>query len=96
MVQRKEGAGRRTGCSEGGCWLGTGCWVGMEGAVLEGAGVGGGAGRLPCPCAECSPPSYLPPGIPRPLHPPELPPYYPLSPGAVGQIPHPLGWLVPQ
>ncbi|NXC21061.1 TF7L1 factor, partial [Corythaeola cristata] len=35
-------------------------------------------------------------GIPRPPHPSELPPYYPLSPGAVGQIPHPLGWLVPQ
>ncbi|NXE42825.1 TF7L1 factor, partial [Ptilorrhoa leucosticta] len=35
-------------------------------------------------------------GIPRPPHPPELPPYYPLSPGAVGQLPHPLGWLVPQ
>lgn len=35
-------------------------------------------------------------GIPRPPHPSELSPYYPLSPGAVGQIPHPLGWLVPQ
>ncbi|NXU52920.1 TF7L1 factor, partial [Turnix velox] len=35
-------------------------------------------------------------GIPRPPHPSELPPYYPLSSGAVGQIPHPLGWLVPQ
>ncbi|XP_015738534.1 transcription factor 7-like 1 [Coturnix japonica] len=49
-----------------------------------------------------SPPAHLSPdidpktGIPRPPHPPELPPYYPLSPGAVGQIPHPLGWLVPQ
>ncbi|NXR24157.1 TF7L1 factor, partial [Cinclus mexicanus] len=49
-----------------------------------------------------SPPSHLSPeidpktGIPRPPHPPELPPYYPLSPGAVGQLPHPLGWLVPQ
>uniref|UniRef100_A0A8B9ZD81 Transcription factor 7 like 1 n=1 Tax=Anas platyrhynchos TaxID=8839 RepID=A0A8B9ZD81_ANAPL len=49
-----------------------------------------------------SPPGHLSPeidpktGIPRPPHPPELPPYYPLSPGAVGQIPHPLGWLVPQ
>ncbi|XP_031452881.1 transcription factor 7-like 1 isoform X2 [Phasianus colchicus] len=48
-----------------------------------------------------SPPAHLSPdidpktGIPRPPHPPELPPYYPLSPGAVGQIPHPLGWLVP-
>ncbi|XP_072773878.1 transcription factor 7-like 1 isoform X1 [Taeniopygia guttata] len=49
-----------------------------------------------------SPPGHLSPdidpktGIPRPPHPPELPPYYPLSPGAVGQLPHPLGWLVPQ
>ncbi|XP_040885290.1 transcription factor 7-like 2 isoform X3 [Toxotes jaculatrix] len=31
-------------------------------------------------------------GIPRPPHPPDISPYYPLSPGAVGQIPHPLGW----
>ncbi|XP_017529789.2 transcription factor 7-like 1 [Manis javanica] len=49
-----------------------------------------------------SPPTHLSPeidpktGIPRPPHPSELSPYYPLSPGAVGQIPHPLGWLVPQ
>ncbi|KAG5834763.1 hypothetical protein ANANG_G00265010 [Anguilla anguilla] len=50
-----------------------------------------------------SPPSHLSPeildpktGIPRTPHPSELSPYYPLSPGAVGQIPHPLGWLVPQ
>ncbi|XP_048842640.1 transcription factor 7-like 2 isoform X13 [Brienomyrus brachyistius] len=35
-------------------------------------------------------------GIPRPPHPSDISPYYPLSPGAVGQIPHPLGWLVPQ
>ncbi|KAL4609308.1 transcription factor 7-like 1-A isoform X2 [Arapaima gigas] len=35
-------------------------------------------------------------GIPRTAHPSELSPYYPLSPGPVGQIPHPLGWLVPQ
>ncbi len=35
-------------------------------------------------------------GIPRTPHPSELSPYYPLSPGAMGQIPHPLGWLVPQ
>ncbi|KAM8836921.1 transcription factor 7-like 2 [Spinachia spinachia] len=34
--------------------------------------------------------------IPRPPHPPDISPYYPLSSGAVGQIPHPLGWLVPQ
>ncbi|XP_075419185.1 transcription factor 7-like 1 isoform X2 [Tenrec ecaudatus] len=34
-------------------------------------------------------------GIPRPPHPSELSPYYPLSPGPVGQMPHPLGWLVP-
>ncbi|XP_032099387.1 transcription factor 7-like 1 [Sapajus apella] len=49
-----------------------------------------------------SPPTHLSPeidpktGIPRPPHPSELSPYYPLSPGAVGQIAHPLGWLVPQ
>ncbi|XP_078469365.1 transcription factor 7-like 2 isoform X2 [Lampetra fluviatilis] len=30
-------------------------------------------------------------GLPRPGHTPELSPYYPLSPGAMGQIPH-LGW----
>ncbi|XP_077594578.1 transcription factor 7-like 2 isoform X13 [Stigmatopora nigra] len=35
-------------------------------------------------------------GIPRPPHPTDISPYYPLSPGTVGQIPHPLGWLVPQ
>uniref|UniRef100_A0AAY4E6R5 HMG box domain-containing protein n=1 Tax=Denticeps clupeoides TaxID=299321 RepID=A0AAY4E6R5_9TELE len=50
-----------------------------------------------------TPPSHLSPeildpktGIPRTPHPSELSPYYPLSPGAVGQIAHPLGWLVPQ
>ncbi|KAM8974761.1 transcription factor 7-like 1 isoform 2-T2 [Pelodytes ibericus] len=49
-----------------------------------------------------TPPGHLSPeidpktGIPRPPHPSELSPYYPLSPGAMGQIPHPLGWLVPQ
>ncbi|KAJ8286769.1 hypothetical protein GJAV_G00043090 [Gymnothorax javanicus] len=50
-----------------------------------------------------SPPAHLSPeildpktGIPRMPHPSELSPYYPLSPGAVGQIPHPLGWLMPQ
>ncbi|XP_067321925.1 transcription factor 7-like 2 isoform X8 [Anolis sagrei] len=49
-----------------------------------------------------NPPPHLPAdvdpktGIPRPPHPPDISPYYPLSPGAVGQIPHPLGWLVPQ
>ncbi len=32
-------------------------------------------------------------GIPRPPHPSDISSYYPLSPG---QIPHPLGWLVPQ
>uniref|UniRef100_A0A672L9A7 Transcription factor 7 like 2 n=1 Tax=Sinocyclocheilus grahami TaxID=75366 RepID=A0A672L9A7_SINGR len=31
-------------------------------------------------------------GIPRPPHPSDISPYYPLSPGTVGQIPHPLGW----
>ncbi|XP_049553013.1 transcription factor 7-like 2 isoform X10 [Orcinus orca] len=45
-----------------------------------------------------NPPPHLPAdvdpktGIPRPPHPPDISPYYPLSPGAVGQIPHPLGW----
>ncbi|XP_067251605.1 transcription factor 7-like 1-B [Chanodichthys erythropterus] len=50
-----------------------------------------------------TPPTHLSPeildpktGIPRTPHPSELSPYYPLSPGAMGQIPHPLGWLVPQ
>lgn len=50
-----------------------------------------------------SPPAHLSPeildpktGVPRMPHPSELSPYYPLSPGAVGQIPHPLGWLMPQ
>ncbi|XP_072335495.1 transcription factor 7-like 2 isoform X18 [Scyliorhinus torazame] len=49
-----------------------------------------------------NPPPHLPAdvdpktGIPRPPHPSDISPYYPLSPGAVGQIPHPLGWLVPQ
>ncbi|XP_031426098.1 transcription factor 7-like 1-B isoform X3 [Clupea harengus] len=50
-----------------------------------------------------TPPSHLSPeildpktGIPRTPHPSELSPYYPLSPGAVGQIAHPLGWLVSQ
>ncbi|XP_056585643.1 transcription factor 7-like 1-B [Triplophysa dalaica] len=50
-----------------------------------------------------TPPSHLSPeildpktGIPRTPHPAELSPYYPLSPGGMGQIPHPLGWLVPQ
>lgn len=35
-------------------------------------------------------------GIPRTPHPSELSPYYPLSPGAVGSIAHPLSWLMPQ
>ncbi|XP_065118008.1 transcription factor 7-like 1-A [Paramisgurnus dabryanus] len=55
------------------------------------------------PFSPGTPPSHLSPeildpktGIPRTPHPSELSPYYPLSPGAVGQIPHPLGWLVPQ
>ncbi|XP_030623553.1 transcription factor 7-like 1-A isoform X2 [Chanos chanos] len=50
-----------------------------------------------------TPPSHLSPeildpktGIPRTPHPSELSPYYPLSPGAVGQIAHPLSWLMPQ
>uniref|UniRef100_A0A8C4ZPV6 Transcription factor 7 like 1b n=1 Tax=Gadus morhua TaxID=8049 RepID=A0A8C4ZPV6_GADMO len=50
-----------------------------------------------------TPPGHLSPeildpktGIPRTPHPSELSPYYPLSPGAVGQLSHPLGWLVPQ
>ncbi|KAG7264907.1 hypothetical protein CRUP_005612, partial [Coryphaenoides rupestris] len=33
--------------------------------------------------------------IPRPPHPSDISPYYPLSPGAVGQIPHPLGFPPP-
>uniref|UniRef100_A0A8D3DBS0 Transcription factor 7 like 1b n=1 Tax=Scophthalmus maximus TaxID=52904 RepID=A0A8D3DBS0_SCOMX len=50
-----------------------------------------------------TPPSHLSPeildpktGIPRTPHPSELSPYYPLSPGAVGSIAHPLGWLMQQ
>uniref|UniRef100_A0A8C5MRD7 Transcription factor 7 like 1 n=1 Tax=Leptobrachium leishanense TaxID=445787 RepID=A0A8C5MRD7_9ANUR len=49
-----------------------------------------------------TPPGHLSPeidpktGIPRPPHPSELSPYYPLSPGAMGQLHHPLGWLMPQ
>uniref|UniRef100_H3CLA7 Transcription factor 7 like 1b n=1 Tax=Tetraodon nigroviridis TaxID=99883 RepID=H3CLA7_TETNG len=50
-----------------------------------------------------TPPSHLSPeildpktGIPRTPHPSELSPYYPLSPGAVGSIAHPLGWFMPQ
>ncbi|XP_069756025.1 transcription factor 7-like 2 isoform X16 [Narcine bancroftii] len=45
-----------------------------------------------------NPPPHLPAdvdpktGIPRPPHPSDISPYYPLSPGTVGQIPHPLGW----
>uniref|UniRef100_A0A3P8WGL4 Transcription factor 7 like 1 n=1 Tax=Cynoglossus semilaevis TaxID=244447 RepID=A0A3P8WGL4_CYNSE len=46
-----------------------------------------------------TPPSHLSPeildpktGIPRTPHPSELSPYYPLSPGAVGSIAHPLSW----
>ncbi|XP_051496652.1 LOW QUALITY PROTEIN: transcription factor 7-like 1 [Apus apus] len=52
------------------------------------------------PLPPSATPGHLPPdidpktGIPRP--PPDLAPYYPLPHGAVGQIPHPLGWLVPQ
>uniref|UniRef100_A0A8C6ZXN8 Transcription factor 7 like 2 n=1 Tax=Nothoprocta perdicaria TaxID=30464 RepID=A0A8C6ZXN8_NOTPE len=48
-----------------------------------------------------NPPPHLPAdvdpktGIPRPPHPPDISPYYPLSPGTVGQIPHPLGWFPP-
>uniref|UniRef100_UPI00398E5A2D transcription factor 7-like 1 n=1 Tax=Pristiophorus japonicus TaxID=55135 RepID=UPI00398E5A2D len=48
-----------------------------------------------------NPPPHLSPdidsktGLPRvPPH-VELAPYYPLSPGAVGQIAHPLGWVMP-
>ncbi|TRY81599.1 hypothetical protein DNTS_030996 [Danionella cerebrum] len=53
--------------------------------------------------SPATPPAHLSPeildpktGIPRPPHPSELSPYYPLSPGAVGPITHPLGWLLPQ
>uniref|UniRef100_A0A3P9JP76 Transcription factor 7 like 1a n=1 Tax=Oryzias latipes TaxID=8090 RepID=A0A3P9JP76_ORYLA len=48
-----------------------------------------------------TPPSHLSPeildpktGIPRTPHPSELSPYYPLSPGAVGSIAHPLSWFM--
>ncbi|XP_078421473.1 transcription factor 7-like 1 isoform X2 [Cetorhinus maximus] len=34
-------------------------------------------------------------GLPRVPHPSELSPYYPLSPGTVGQITHPLSWVMP-
>ncbi|XP_075895045.1 transcription factor 7-like 1-B isoform X2 [Nelusetta ayraudi] len=50
-----------------------------------------------------TPPSHLSPeildpktGIPRTPHPSELSPYYPLSPGAVGSIAHPLSWFMQQ
>ncbi|XP_051897215.1 transcription factor 7-like 1 isoform X2 [Pristis pectinata] len=48
-----------------------------------------------------SPSSHLSPeldpktGLPRVRHPSELTAFYPLSPGAVGQLAHPLGWMVP-
>ena len=51
---------------------------------------------LVCESNPPPPPRCLSPGVPRTPHPAELSPYYPLSPGAVGQIHHPLGWLVPQ
>ncbi|XP_078095831.1 transcription factor 7-like 2 [Mustelus asterias] len=34
-------------------------------------------------------------GLTRVPHPSELSPYYPLSPGTVGQIAHPLSWVMP-
>ncbi|XP_069773628.1 transcription factor 7-like 2 isoform X2 [Narcine bancroftii] len=34
-------------------------------------------------------------GLPRVRHPSELTAFYPLSPGTVGQIAHPLSWVVP-
>ncbi|XP_067879200.1 transcription factor 7-like 2 isoform X1 [Heterodontus francisci] len=34
-------------------------------------------------------------GLPRVPHPSELSSYYPLSPGTMGQIAHPLGWVMP-
>ncbi|KAM6986918.1 transcription factor 7-like 1-A isoform 2-T3 [Aplochiton taeniatus] len=42
-----------------------------------------------------TPPPHLSPdtGMSRTPHPAELSPYYPLSPGGMAQIPHPLGWL---
>lgn len=46
-------------------------------------------GHLPSVCGLLA-------GIPRTPHPSELSPYYPLSPGAVGSIAHPLGWFMPQ
>ncbi|CDQ76146.1 unnamed protein product [Oncorhynchus mykiss] len=42
-----------------------------------------------------TPPPHLSPdtGLPRTPHPAELSPYYPLSPGGMGHMTHPLGWL---
>lgn len=47
-------------------------------------------------CQTLRPVCVPPAGIPRTPHPSELSPYYPLSPGAVGSIAHPLGWFMPQ
>ncbi|KAG2462311.1 TF7L2 factor, partial [Polypterus senegalus] len=49
-----------------------------------------GGGVAPLPVLLGVPAGYH--CIPRPPHPPDISPYYPLSPGTVGQIPHPLGW----
>ncbi|KAL0965309.1 hypothetical protein UPYG_G00279580 [Umbra pygmaea] len=49
----------------------------------------------PDPFPPRTPPPHLSPdtGLPRTPHPAELSPYYPLSPGGMGHISHPLGWL---
>ncbi|XP_012992639.2 transcription factor 7-like 1-A isoform X1 [Esox lucius] len=49
----------------------------------------------PDPFPPRTPPPHLSPdtGVPRTPHPAELSPYYPLSPGGMGHITHPLGWL---
>ncbi|RLV62416.1 hypothetical protein DV515_00019338, partial [Chloebia gouldiae] len=46
----------------------------LRGKVLEGTG----GSEVPWPCCDPAPGSSPPTGIPRPPHPPELPPYYPL------------------
>uniref|UniRef100_A0A4W5P5N8 Transcription factor 7 like 1a n=1 Tax=Hucho hucho TaxID=62062 RepID=A0A4W5P5N8_9TELE len=49
----------------------------------------------PDPFPPRTPPPHLSPdtGLPRTPHPAELSPYYPLSPGGMGHMTHPLGWL---
>ncbi|XP_059823819.1 transcription factor 7-like 1-A isoform X3 [Hypanus sabinus] len=47
------------------------------------------------PSPHLSPELDLKSGLPRVRHPSELTAFYPLSPGAAGQLAHPLGWMVP-